>query len=479
MTQHPYAPPGPTEEDGDPLPAAIGVDASHRWLVDTPGTLRPFLYLAAPVLGEQLLHMLVGQSDTILTGHFLREPEYLAAVNSMVYLLWLLTEVFVFVAVGATALIARFRGARQDADALTVCNQALLLGLVLAAVATITGLAAGERLATWMSLEGRAAELAAQYLRIVFPVIPFIMLQVVSIACLRGAGDTQTGMWAMVLVNVVNVALSWGLCLGVGPLPRWGWEGIAFGTACGHVVGGLFMLIALLRGRAGLRYEWRLLRPQFPWQWRILRIGIPGGLDMLAVLFCQLWFVKLVNELGPLSAAAHGVALRIESLAFSPGAACQVAAATLVGQYLGAGQPRRAVRAVLVALAVCGGFMTVMSGLFLWQADALVGLLVHSSQQQVVELGAPLLRTIALGLPPLAAMMMFTAALRGAGDTRWPLCFTLVGFLGVRIPLTYLWARPDMYGVQGAWYAMLADVICRCCLVSLRFWHGGWKRVRV
>lgn len=448
-------------------------------LTDEPGTLKPLLWLAAPVLAEQLLHMLMGQSDRWLTGHYLGEPAYLAAVNSIVYLLWLLTEVFVFLAIGSMAMIARFVGAGDRETAQRVANQSILGGAVVSIAATLVGLAFGKNLAALMSLEGEAAELATRYLAYVFPAMPCIMLETVGVACLRGAGDTRSGMWAMVLVNLVHIAVSWGLVLGWGPLPMWGWDGIAIGTACGHLAGGVVILGLLLRGRAGLRLERRLLRPDLALLKRILRIGVPGGLDMMAVLFCQLWFVRIVNELGDLSAAAHGVALGIESWAFSPGSAFQVAVAALVGQYLGAGDPRRAGRCVIMAGLVGGGFMVAMGVLFYVEATALAGLMVASTKQDVVVLAAPLLQTVALGMPALATSMMISGALRGAGDTRWPLAITIVGFLGVRIPLAYFLAHTCELGVQGAWYAMLADMTVRAVLISYRFWHGGWKRVEV
>jgi len=448
-------------------------------LTDEPGTLKPLLWLAAPVLAEQLLHMLVGQSDTWITGRYLREPVYLATVNSIIYLLWLLTEVFVFLAIGSTALIARFIGAGDRESAERITNQSMLGGAVVSVAATLAGLLFGENLAHAMSLQGEEAALAARYLSYVFPVMPCIMLETVGVACLRGAGDTKSGMWAMVLVNVVHITVSWTLAVGWGPFPAWGWDGIAIGTACGHLAGGAVILGLLIRGRAGLKLRRPLLRPDWPLLHRILRIGLPGGLDMLAVLFCQLWFVKIINELGVLPAAAHGVALRIESWAFSPGTAFQVAVGTLVGQYLGAGDPRRAGRCVMMAGVVGGGFMVLMGVLFYTQATFLVGLMVGPEKQNVVEMAAPLLQTVALAMPALAAVMMISGALRGAGDTRWPLLITIVGFLGVRIPLAYLLAQSWGWGVQGAWYAMLTDLSVRAVLISYRFLHGGWKRVKV
>lgn len=435
--------------------------------------------------------MLVGFSDRLLTGQFLETP-HLAAINLMAYILWLMQGIFQVIGIGATALVARAFGAGDRAAASRVANQAFLLGAVLAAVALVLVALLGERFVLLFQLEGEAARLATTYLYLVLPALPLIMAEVVGIACLRAAGDMITGLVVMALVNVVNVALSWSLMLGLGPLPELGWTGIAVGTTCGFVTGGTLILAVLLRGRWGLRLRLRELRPAWGLARRLLRIGIPGGLDILSIIGCQLWFVSLINRLGDLAAAAHGIAIVAESLAFLPGVAFQVAATTLTGQYLGAGDPRRATRSVLLALACGGGVMIVAGAILFAQSYPMAQLFVSSEQAEVARQAAPLLRIVALAIPALAATMILSGALRGAGDTRWPLLFSLVGFVGVRIPATYWLAFPGFefgpwqwtvagwgLGVAGAWYAMTADLSVRAVLVVYRFWHGGWQRVRV
>jgi putative MATE family efflux protein len=288
-----------------------------------------------------------------------------------------------------------------------------------------------------------------------------------------------TGLVAMVITNVVNIVVSWSLVTGWGPLEPHGWDGIAIGTASGYAVGGLVVLVRLLRGRVGLRLTWDVLRPDLELMRRLLRIGIPGGTDILSIVLCQMWFVRIVNELGLLAAAAHGVAIRIESLAYLPGAAFQVAAATLCGQYLGAGDPRRAGRGVLTACLVGGGLMAAAGVFFFLAAEPLTRIFLRPEQTDVQQLAVPLLRIVSLAMAPLAITMILNGALRGAGDTRWPLLFSLVGYLGVRIPLAYWLAFGLDLGVQGAWWAMVADLTLRCLLVSLRFFHGGWKYAKV
>lgn len=441
------------------------------------GVLRPVLRLAVPVIFEQLLAMLVGLSDTYLTGRYLTE-EHLAAISSMAYLTWILNSLFVVVTIGATALVARSVGAGDNAMARRTTNQAFLLGFALSVPVTVVGFLGGATVVAVLRLPSHPAELALQYWDILIPALPMMMCTAVGAACLRGAGNTVAGLAIMVLVNISNVALSWSLVHGWGPFPELGWRGIAWGTSISYQLGGLLMLGLLARGMSGLR-----LRPAAPdaaLVRRILRIGVPGGADVGAVLACQMWYLSIVNQLGALPAAAHGVAIRIEALAYLPGLAFQVAATTLAGQYLGARDPRRANHSVLTACAACLAVMLADGCVFYFGAEPLANLFLGNKQPEVAAQAAPLLRTIALGTPALALLTVFTGALRGAGDTRWALVFTLIGFLAVRIPLTYAmtgWLID--WGVEGAWYAMVTDLYVRAALVTYRFRHGGWTRVTV
>ncbi len=449
------------------------------------------LRLAAPVLLEQLLGMAVWFSDRLLTGHYLDTP-HLAAITLMAYVLWLVWGLFSAVAIGATAMVARLVGAGDWAAARRVAHQAFIVGVVPAIVITLGGVAWSDRVVTSLQLSGESAELAATYLACVLPIVPLMMLQTVGIACLRGAGDMVSGLVIMAVVNLVNVAVSWSLVLGLGPLPALGWKGIALGTAAGFVVGGVLVVALLLHGRSGLKLQWRQFRPNRGLIRRMLRVGLPGGADMLSIIGCQLWFVSLINRLGTLAVAAHGVALCVESLAFLPGSAFQMAATTMVGQTLGARDPRRASRSALVAL-LCGGGLMILAGIAIFiHAETLAGLFVRSEHSHVADLAVPLLRTVSLAIPALAVTMILSGSLRGAGDTRWPLAFSLLGFLGVRIPLAY-WLAQDAVelplldvtiagwglGVVGAWYAMAVDLHVRALLVTLRFLEGGWKRIEV
>jgi putative MATE family efflux protein len=455
--------------------AGFGVRAP---ITQTPGTLRPLLRLVWPVLAEQVLVMLVGFSDTLLAGQYL-EPMHLAAMTVIAYALWMMTNLFTFVSIGALAMTARFVGAEDWPMANRVTNQSYVLGALLAVVFTTCGLALSGHLAELLQLEGEPAVLATRYLRFLVPMLPMMMAESVGIACLRGAGDMVTGLVTMILVNVVNVSVAWSLLLGVGPLPQLGWDALPIGTACGHAMGGLIPLVMLARGRAGLKLQRRLLVPDVDLMRRILRIGVPGGLDVMSIVLCQFAFVSIVDRLGTVAVAAHGVAIRIESLAYLPGYAFQVASSTLTGQYLGAGDHRQATRTVLTACATSGSMLLGAGLLLFFGSQELVRIFLGPGQADVAAIAPQLLRIVSFAMLPLAFYQVFTGALRGAGDTRWPLAFTFIGFVGVRLPMAWYLSQARGWGVSGAWYAMVADLTVRCALAMGRFLRGGWKRVRV
>ncbi|MHA1565736.1 MAG: MATE family efflux transporter [Alphaproteobacteria bacterium] len=444
-----------------------------------------------PVLLEQLLAILVWFSDRLLVGHYL-QTEHQAAITLMAYVLWLMYGLFATVGIGATAMVARFVGAGDEQLARKVTNQALLVGAVLAIAVTGLGAAFGERIVLFLQLRGEAADLATTYFNYMLPAIPLMMLEGVGIACLRGAGDMVAGLIIMAVVNVVNVIVSWTLVLGLGPMPKLGWEGVAIGTLCGFVVGGLMVLFLLGRGRSGLKIQRRLLLPDRDLIRRLFWTGLPGGADMLSIIGCQLWFVAVINQLGNLATAAHGVAICVESMAFLPGAAFQMAAATLAGQYLGAGDYRRAGRSAWMACLLGGGIMVSVGIVLFFYAGWLAPLFVSAEQAAVARMATPLLRIISLAMPALALTLILSGALRGAGDTRWPLAFSLIGLLGIRIPGAYWlafnsvtiagidWTIPGWgLGVVGTWYAMVADIHVRAALIVYRITHGGWKRTKV
>jgi len=291
-------------------------------------------------------------------------------------------------------------------------------------------------------------------------------------------------MKVMVLMNAVNISMTWLLALGWGPIPGLGLTGIAIGTACGEAIAGSVILALLIRGRSGLRLTCENLRPAWDRIRRLLRISLPAAGDSLTNVVCQLWFLRLINRLGAVATAAHGVAIRCEAIAFLTITAFGVAASTLCGQYLGARRPDLATRSARTAWLLGAAFLSLLGLLLFTQGRSMFQLFLAGRQNAVLEEGVPVLRIVALAMPALATINVLNGTLNGAGDTRWPWMITMSGYLLVRIPLTYVLIAPTAQGgwglgLKGAWLAMLADLYVRAVLVAGRFLQRGWLSMRV
>jgi Na+-driven multidrug efflux pump len=233
-----------------------------------------------------------------------------------------------------------------------------------------------------------------------------------------------------------------------------------------------------------MRPDWDLIR-------RLLWIGVPGGIDVVLVSICHLIYLRIILELGNVAAAAHGVAIQVEALGYMPGGAFQISAATMAGQYLGARDLVRARRSTILACLVASGVMAAAGVFFYAVAEPLASFFLGGREGEVVPLAASLLQIIAFAMVPLALMMVLVGALRGAGDTRWPLMLNLLGVVLVRVPLAIYLAYDQItlpvvgtfagagLGVVGAWYGATADIVLRAMLLIGRFRHEGWQRIDV
>ena len=475
---------GPAQEPDEPppFPAPPSRLLDLRW-----PTWLLVLMLAWPVLLQQLLVFAVNLFDGLLAGRFqnvgpAEQIATQAAQTTANYLAWFLSSCSILVSVGATALVARLLGAGDRRTAVHAANQSILLAVVMGVVGGAALLLGLPYILEALQLHSEEAAYAAAFLRPMFVLLTLLVVESVGVACLVGAGDTVTGMVVLGGVALINMPLTWLFFHGLGPIPAFGFPGIGLGTAVAHAVGGTAVLAVLIRGRAGLRLRAELMWPNADLIKRLLWVSVPAGCDSLSLTLGQLWFLAIVNNaLGDVDQAAHGIALRWESLSFLSGAAFGTAAMALVGQNLGAGRPDLAARSGWTAFALGGLWMACMGGVFYLLAPEMFGLFCpKEGQADIVRAGVPVLRLVALAQPALAASNIFTACLRGAGDTRVPVLITWFGFFAVRIPLAYLLTRPGVgLGLWGTWLAMFVDLHVRGLFFLGRFAGGRWRMVRV
>jgi putative MATE family efflux protein len=436
---------------------------------------RDVLRLALPAMGEQMLSMMVGIVDTFLVGHL--GAASLAAVGLANQWIFMATTMFGAIATGSTALIARFIGARDPDLANQVLRQSMLLGACIGIVSTILGLTLAQPALTLLGAEPDVIGLGSTYLTIVSSIFFFSTLMFIGNASLRGAGDTRTPLYVMLVVNALNIVVAWAFINGAFGLPELGVAGSALGAATGRFVGGVLVIVILLRGRAGIQLQLKNLRPDLDLIRRVLRVGLPTGMEQLLFRTGHMLFARILAELGTVAYAANQVAINGWSLSFMPGFGFALAATTLVGQSLGAEDPDGAQQRGYTAYRMGAGLMGIVGLTFLLFPAQIVGF--FTNDPQVVALGTLPLQVVGLIQPILAATMIFAGGLRGAGDTRWPMIVTGFSIWLVRLPLAYLFALVLGWGLIGAWGAMAFDLSLRGLLNYLRFRSGRWKTVKV
>jgi multidrug resistance protein, MATE family len=436
---------------------------------------RDVLRLALPAMGEQLLSMMVGIVDTFLVGHLGAAP--LAAVGLANQWVFMATTLFASIATGSTALIARFIGAQKPEDADQVLRQSILVGALIGVVATLLGTSLAQHAVMLLGAPADVVGLSTDYLRVVSSILFFSTLMFIGNASLRGAGDTRTPLYVMMVVNVLNVVVAWTAINGPFGLPRLGVVGSALGAATGRFAGGILVIAILLKGRAGIRLRLDHLRPDGDMIRRILRVGLPTGAEQLLFRGGQMFFARILAELGTIAYAANQVAINGWSLSFMPGFGFALAATTLVGQGLGAQDPDTAQERGYSAFRMGAGLMSLVGLTFLLFPTKIVGF--FTTEPEVIAVGALPLQVVGLIQPMLAASMIFSGALRGAGDTRFPMVVTATAIWAVRLPLAYLFALVLGGGLLGAWTAMAIDMVLRGVLNFLRFRTGRWKFLQV
>lgn len=442
---------------------------------------KELLWLALPVVVENMLHMMVGLTDVYLASHLpaAQAADATASVGSTSYVLWLIGLVAGAIGTGSTAIIARAIGAKHQSLANSVCGQsvtaAVLIGVVLTAILVIGQVP----IAVMTGLTGQAYTFSLFYIRVLALSLPFSILMYAASACLRGAGDSVTPAISMIVVDVVNMVSSTALARGWWGLPVMGFRGIAIGTVIAYVVGGVLLFAVLVSGRGRLRLFLHRLRPHWTTLKRIFRIGFPSGAESLLSWIAQFLIIIVINraDMTHVMAAAHIIAVRVEALSYMIGFAVATAAATLVGQALGRQDPVRARRAAYLSYAVGGGAMTLGGVVFLLLGRQLTGIM--SDIPSIADLAARCLFITAFAQPGFAAAIIFAGALRGAGDTFLVMLVNLASVLLVRLAGVMIVGWWLHLGLAAIWIVLATELSVRGIAVYLRFRHGGWRHLSV
>lgn len=416
--------------------------------------------LSMPVLLSSLFQRLVSIVDIFLTGGL--GAAAIAAAGLGQLLMFVTMTVFWGLATGTTVVIAHLWGAGRREEAGRAALVSCLACLAMTMVCSVAGSVWGGEIARLMGAAPDVQQMADEYIRLVFLWLIWTTGLNVLSAVMHGTGDTRTPMEAIILVNVLHVLLAWPLIYGKWGLPALGVKGAAIAINASECIGFSYLLFQALRKKI-ITFSW----PDLPVFGRIWRVGWPVALERIAQQSGQLVYSSFIIGYGTSAYAAHQIGLSIESLSFMPGAGMGIAAATLMGQSLGAGKIRRARISHNEALRLAIGVMTIMAIIFFCFPGVLIGLFTHDAG--VIEKGSVFLRLVAFAQVPLAISFVYAGSLRGTGDTFYVFIVTLVAMWGIRVALSWVaasWLHLSLYAV---WGVFLLDWYFRGAAFAWRF----------
>ena len=437
---------------------------------------RAVLQLAMPVMGSMLLQCAFNVVDTWWVARL--GAASVAGISTSGFVVWGMFSLCEMVGVGVSAMVARFVGARRTQEATQVACQGFVLAILVSVVIAVLGLASRHSLFSLMHTAEEVNRAGLRYLTVVLAGAPFLFLHFAVNAVFRGAGDTFTPLKILGIALGINIVADPLLIFGVGPFPRLEEAGAGVSTILSRVIAVTLGMVYLYRGGVRGRLDWRGLSLRFvPGVWlRILRIGIPASTT--GFLFCVVYVLltRTTTLFGTEAVAAIGLGHRVESFAYVVGIGFSAAAATLVGQNLGARQPARAEACAWNAAGIVSAIMFLLSILFLTIPERLIALFIADSL--VVGMGAAYLSAIAFSLVTEGVGLVMDGSFSGAGDTVPPMVIT-VPLTFARLPTADFLALTLGWGVVGVWWAISVCTIAKGIVITLWFLRGRWKHKKL
>lgn len=442
----------------------------------TTGSIyRSIWVLALPMMIGNFLHTAFNVVDMIFIGKL--GPEAIAAVSLCGMILMLIITLLVGIGIGTTAIVARHIGAKDYAKANEVALQSILLGTLVTLSITVAGYFLSETLLKLFGAEASVVQLGTVYLRITFlgSITMFILFG--GAAILRGAGDAHTPMFILIFSTLINIVADPLLIFGIGPFPRLEIAGAAIASVIARGVGMFITLFILIKGYSLIQITFKDLKLKFDVMWRIIRLAVPGSIQMGIRSVSGLILMRIVAFYGTYALAALGIGLRINMIVMMPGFGLGAAVATLVGQNLGAKQPQRAEKSAWISLGIYEVIMICTGSIFYLFAPKIIS--VFNTNPNVIYQGASFLHIVTLSYVFLAMAIVLQQALNGAGDTLSPMVITGIAVLGLRIPLAIVLPRLFDLSTSGIWLAVALSTALEGSMVGFWFRSGRWKKKKV
>lgn len=438
----------------------------------TQGSIpRAVVLLAIPMVLEMLLESVFALVDIYFVSHL--GADAVTAVGLTEAMLAVIYAIAMGLAIAVTATVARRWGEKDPAAASHAAAQALLLGSGLAVVLSATGLILAEPLLRLMGASQQVVDVGLGYTRIMLGGEVTIILLFLLNAAFRGAGDPVIAMRVLWIANAINIILDPLLIRGIGPFPELGVTGAAVATTIGRGVGVLIALYAIVTPghrltvtRAHLRLDPKLILG-------MMRLWGTATLQFLVGTASWVGLVRLVATYGSSVVAGYTVAMRLVIFGLMPAWGLSNAAATMVGQALGARNPGRADASVWVTSRINLAFLGTLGGLFVIFAPDIVAL--FAAEVEVSEIAVRALRIVSLGFPLYAFGMVLSQAFNGAGDTWTPTWLNLAVFWTLEIPLAWFLARGLELGPDGAFWAITVAFSVLAGAAALVWRRGRWR----
>ena len=440
------------------------------------------LKTAWPVLIEVFLGNLFGMVDMMMLGRIADSGEAAASIAAVG-----VTNQVVFIAlslvqslnVGATAMVARYVGAKREDRIESVVRHVIILTQILLVLPIfILGLKYTEQIMGFLGAHEDTLMYGKNYFKVIIIGLIFQAFNFSIYAVLRGSGDTKTPMNVNLKVNSLNVIGNAVLIYGLFGFPKLGVTGAAISTSVSQLVASIMLIRHIVKGNTIININ---LKNRFKFDkdimYNLIHIGIPAALEQVAFRVGILIFVRLVSSLGTVAFATHQICLNILSLSFTPGQAFGIAASSLTGRSLGANDSDLAEEYIKTCRRI-GAIIAGSVGVVFFFFGSYIASL-YTKNPEVIKEASKILKVMAFVQPFQCSQLITAGGLRGAGDTVWTLVAIFFSVLVVRVVLAYLFIKVLNLGLIGAWYAMFSDQLVRWALIKLRFRTNKWKYINI
>ena len=456
------------------MPAPTPVDMNKREIN------RRIFTIAWPSAIELLLTSLASMVDMMMVGQL--GAWAISSIGLTTQPKFVLLAIFLALNSGATAMVARFRGADDQESANAVVRQSILITAALSLVIAVIGYFTSEWMVSFMGAQEDTLLPATQYLQVQMMGFPFMALTMVATAVLRGVGNTRVSMIYNLVANVSNVLFNYLLIFGNWGFPTLGVAGASIATVMGQVLAFFMAAIALMRGKHYIRIRRTdSFKPDFSMIKRIAKIGGPAMLEQAVMRIGMMLYVRTVASLGTVAYASHNVVMSIMNLSFMNGQAFSIVATTLIGQSLGRQRPDEAWVYARYTRRMGMIVSIIIATVFLIFGKQIIGLYTagDAEAEEIIRMGAEVMLIVAALQPLQSSQMILNGALRGAGDTRSTAMVMFVGVMIIRPLAAHAFVNWLHWGLVGAWCGMALDQIVRSAFSFIRFQMGKWVHIRV